>query len=453
MDTSGEKFERFSSLFNQAIIHQEGKSMSAVKSKKVRNVALIIIAAIAIVFVVGFIAWRCSPLSVVSPVKMAFGGEINEVSSESYYEPDGSYRHVTADDPIAFYMRHPIFEGDTNMFYSCDDTLTRFLNAASGANLQQFCELNGIVGSIIGSHASSFVAGEYAGEPVEDLQSEALIHNEDPSQESSVTGDGEEVPNYEVQDGIEGFNYLIDQANAGRITYIGDVYSDEAVAQDPDKAVVHAVLYHGDPDKPLAIVVPGGGFVAVGSYADAYTYAQKLHERGYNVATLVYRVGNQLHTDDQWQRGLESVSDLAALVSYIQDHGEALNVSLDDYAVIGSSAGGLMATAFSFDSLDRSAATFDLPRPALCICNYGLYWDLVPTEADRGLAVFAVAGAGDPFGFGGVIDQVPMIEDCLGSENVSIRVAEHYNHGSNLGKGTIFDGWIDEAMDFWEAHR
>ena len=114
--------------------------------------------------------------------------------------------------------------------------------------------------------------------------------------------------------------------------------------------------------------MPGGGFVAVGSYADAYTYAQKLHERGYNVATLVYRVGNQLHTDDQWQRGLESVSDLAALVSYIQDHGEALNVSLDDYAVIGSSAGGLMATAFSFDSLDRSAATFDLPRPALCIC-------------------------------------------------------------------------------------
>lgn len=411
-----------------------------------------IAAVIAIVLVAGFIVWRCSPLSVVNPLKVAFGGGVNEVVSDNYYESDGSYRHVNADDPIAFYMQHPIFEGDTNMFYSTDDNLERFLNATSGATLEQFCELNGMVGSLIGEHATSIVGGEYAGSTVQQVDPEPFEQTQELSGNNTDTKDvNTKTASSEAKGGMESFNYLIDQANAGRITYISQVYDGAAIAQDPDKSAVHAVLYHGDADKPLAIVMSGGGFISVGCYADAYPYAQKLHERGYNVAILVYRVGDQLHTNDQWQRGMEAVSDLAALVSYLQTNGEELHVSLENYAVFGSSAGGLMATAFSFDSLGRSAPSFDLPRPALCVCNYGLYWDIEPTESDRGLAVFAVAGANDPFGFGGVADKVPALKEHLGEENVSVRVAEHYNHGSNLGEGTIFEGWIDEAMDFWEA--
>lgn len=428
--------------------------MATTKSRKVRNVIIVIVAIIAVVLLGALIAWRTSPLSIINPVKVAFGGEAQAIDAETYYEADGSYRHATDDDSLAFYMRHPLFEGDTNMMYSTDDNLSRFLNAVSGGTLRQFCELDNAMGSQMSKMAPKIVGGDYAEDAVnqttEALASEdakaRLIPN-DPSETKETT------PEEAAAISINAFNYLIDQANAGHIDYISNVYDDEAVAEDPDKAAVHAVFYHGDADKPLAIVMSGGGFVSVGTYSDGYPYAQKLHERGYNVAVLVYRTGSQLHTDDQWQRGVEAVDDLAALVSYLQGHSEELNISLDDYAVIGSSAGGLMATAFSFESLGKSATTYNLPRPAICICSYGLYWDIAPTEADKGLAVFAIAGADDAFGFGGVVDKISTLEESLGADNVNVRIAEHYRHGSNLADGTIFEGWIDEAMDFWEERR
>ncbi len=415
---------------------------------------MVLVAIAVVVLVGGFVAWRCSPLSAVNLGKVVFGGGIEEVDYNDYYEPNGAFRHANADDTLAFYMRHPLFEGDTNMIYSADDKISRLINATSGATLEQFCVLNGMMGSLIADHAVSIVGGDYAGKPTgvatASMSEESPGASAEPAQDKEAD---ESSPQAEAEDGIEAFNYLIDQANADRITYLSRIYDDAAVDSDPAKSAVHAVLYHGDPDKPLAIVMPGGGFISVGCYADAYTYAQKLHERGYNVAVLVYRVGDQLHTDDQWQRGIEAVNDLAALVSYVQAHGDELNVSLEDYAVFGSSAGGLMATAFSFDSFECNASSFGLPRPTLCVCNYGLYWDVEPTEADAGLAVFAVAGADDPFGFGGVAQRVPALENYLGAENVSVRVAPHYRHGSNLGDGTVFEGWIDEAMEFWESHR
>ena len=72
---------------------------------------------------------------------------------------------------------------------------------------------------------------------------------------------------------------------------------------------------------------------------------------------------------------------------------------------------------------------------------------------DAGLAVYALVARDDAFGFAGVEDKIPALEETLGRDNVVVRILDNYWHGANLGEGTDGEGWIQDAMDFWEERR
>ena len=77
----------------------------------------------------------------------------------------------------------------------------------------------------------------------------------------------------------------------------------------------------------------------------------------------------------------------------------------------------------------------------------------IVTDAAFADPVFSVVGREDPYGFGMIEEKIPALTETLGEENVSIRVYDHLGHGFGLGTETVAKNWLQEAVDFWEAHR
>ncbi len=109
---------------------------------------------------------------------------------------------------------------------------------------------------------------------------------------------------------------------------------------------------------------------------------------------------------------------------------------MDDYAIFGFSAGGLMTTAYSFANYEDCCHKNHLPRPKVIFPMYGLDWDIKALPEDKGLAVFSIVGRDDEFGFANVEDKLPELEKVLGKENVSVRIVDGLGHGFGIGNET-----------------
>ena len=48
---------------------------------------------------------------------------------------------------------------------------------------------------------------------------------------------------------------------------------------------------------------------------------------------------------------------------------------------------------------------------------------------------------------------IPDIRKALGQENVDIVMYDKLGHGFGLGIDTAADGWLRDAVAFWEEHR
>ena len=165
------------------------------------------------------------------------------------------------------------------------------------------------------------------------------------------------------------------------------IYTDEEKAADPAKEDTGLFFFRGEAGAPFAVCNAGGGFAYVGAMQDSFPHALELSKEGYNAFALIYRPGAQT-----------ACEDLARAISFIYENAQELQVSTEDYSLWGGSAGGRMAAwlgsygpaAFGGDSL---------PQPAAVIMQYT----------------------------GGL------------------------RHGFGLGTGTIAEGWIYQAIAFWEV--
>ena len=81
------------------------------------------------------------------------------------------------------------------------------------------------------------------------------------------------------------------------------------------------------------------------------------------------------------------------------------------------------------------------------------HWELKVHEEDKGLAIFSRVGRDDPTGFAAVEKIIPDIRKALGQENVDIVMYDKLGHGFGLGIDTAAEGWLRDAVAFWEEHR
>lgn len=242
--------------------------------------------------------------------------------------------------------------------------------------------------------------------------------------------------NINVAHTVEICNYLKNQTIAGnRVFY--DIYTDEEKAADPRKENTGLFFFRGEKNAKFAVTCAGGGFAYVGAMHDSFPHALELSKRGYNTFAIIYRPGAQT-----------AYEDLARAISFIFANAETLGVDTNGYSVWGGSAGGRMAATISSYGVEEFGGATGIPKPSVAVIQYTGHTDYNPAGEP---ATFVTVGEND-----GIANYRAMKAriDALAAMGVPTEYHSYkgLGHGFGLGVGTIAEGWIDQAVAFWEKN-
>lgn len=220
---------------------------------------------------------------------------------------------------------------------------------------------------------------------------------------------------------------------------------------------------------PVAILCPGGGYRRVCSFVEGYPYAKKLNQMGFHAIVVFYRVKDRA-------RFPAPQDDLARAVREVQEKASEWKLDMDGYSVWGSSAGGHLAATFGTDSMGYPK--YGLPKPGALVLVYpvvtmgekthaGSRRFLLGPDASREIQEATsvekqVAGNYPPtYLWWGSCDSCVdpensrMLRDALETHGIPCLCREFPDtgHGVGIGEGLPCEGWFEEAVDFWMAHR
>lgn len=231
---------------------------------------------------------------------------------------------------------------------------------------------------------------------------------------------------------VEIVNTLYDRVEAGQTVFY-DIYTEQEKKSDPAKRDTGLFYFKGNPCEKFAICNAGGAFAFVGAMQDSFPHALELSKKGYNAFALIYRPGAQT-----------ACEDLARAITFIFDHAQELEVDMACYSLWGGSAGARMAAWLG----TYGPAAFggdDLPRPGTVVMQYtglGEYSEEDPPT-------YACVGDRD-----GIAPWQIMKArlDAMRADGIPTEFHRYpgLGHGFGLGTGTSAEGWLDDAVDFWE---
>lgn len=233
---------------------------------------------------------------------------------------------------------------------------------------------------------------------------------------------------------VEIVNYMKDRVTDGEQIFY-DIYSEEEKEADPAKEDTGLFFFRGDPGAKTAIVNAGGGFMYVAAMHDSFPQALELAKNSYNAFALIYRPGADT-----------ACEDLARAIAYLHEHAQELQIDMTDYSLWGGSAGARMAAWLG----SYGTAYFgeeEYPAPAAVIMQYTGLSSVTGQEPPT----YACVGTSD------YIASYESMEQYISrlrrnGTNAEIEVFTGLSHGFGLGEGTVADGWINRAMDFWQQN-
>ena len=234
---------------------------------------------------------------------------------------------------------------------------------------------------------------------------------------------------------VEIVNTLRKHAAAGKQVFF-DIYTDEEKAADPDKANTGLFFFRGDPGAKTAICNAGGGFAFVGAMQDSFPHALELSKMGYNAFALIYRPG--------WDTAME---DLGRALSFLYNHAEELQIDMNEYSLWGGSAGARMAaTLGNADDLAYYTGRTDIPQTTAVIMQYTGHSETSPSDAPT----YACVGTSD--GIASWRTMQSRLNTLTSRYGIPTEFHSYQGlgHGFGLGIGTIAEGWINDAVSFWE---
>lgn len=192
-------------------------------------------------------------------------------------------------------------------------------------------------------------------------------------------------------------------------------------------------FFKGDPGARFAVCNAGGGFAYVGAMHDSFPHVLELSKLGYNAFALIYRPGART-----------TCEDLARAISFIFEHAEELEVDTDCYSLWGGSAGGRMAAYLGI----YGTAAFggeDLPKPGTVVTQYTGHSEYSGDDPPT----YACVGTSD-----GIANWRTMQArlDAMAALGIptEFHAYEGLPHGFGLGNGTVAEGWLTDAVAFWE---
>ena len=241
--------------------------------------------------------------------------------------------------------------------------------------------------------------------------------------------------NMDPEETVEIVNTLWQRVSGGETVFY-NIYTQEEKAADPEKEDTGLFFFKGKPGKKFAVCNAGGGFAYVGAMQDSFPHALELSKKGYNAFALIYRPGAQT-----------ACEDLARAISFVFENAEELEVDTGCYSLWGGSAGGRMAAWLG----SYGPAAFggdDLPQPGAVILQYTGHSDYTKNDPPT----FACVGEND-----GIASWRTMQRRLQVLRSWGIPTEFHsyrgLRHGFGLGTGTVAEGWLDQAVAFWEKQQ
>lgn len=237
----------------------------------------------------------------------------------------------------------------------------------------------------------------------------------------------------DTQTTIDVLNYMQNEVSQGNIIFY-DIYSAAEKKADPSKKNTGLFFFRGKPNAPFAVICAGGGFSYVGSIHESFPHALKLSQKGYNAFALQYRTGS----------AQSACEDLAAAIAFIFKNASALGVNTNCYSLWGGSAGARMA-AYLGSYTTEAFGQEKLPRPGAVIMQYTGHTDYTGNDPPT----YVCVGENDYIANWKIMQRRINNLSSLGIET-EFHKYPRLEHGFGLGVGTTADGWIDEAVAFWE---
>ena len=232
---------------------------------------------------------------------------------------------------------------------------------------------------------------------------------------------------------VEVVNYLLAHSD----DCFFHIYTEAEKQNDPRKRDTGLFFFKGKANQPFAICNAGGGFAYVGAMHDSFPHALELSKKGYNAFALIYRPGAQT-----------ACEDLARAIDFIFNHAKELEVATNDYSLWGGSAGERMAAWLGGYGPTYFGGSTTQKATAVVMQYTGLN-----EYSEHDAPTYACVGDSD-----GIANWRTMQRRLQGMTTLGIPTEFHVypglGHGFGLGIGTAAEGWIDDAIRFWESqHR
>ena len=231
---------------------------------------------------------------------------------------------------------------------------------------------------------------------------------------------------------VEILNYLKKESEEGKQIFY-PIYTEKQIASDSSKAYTGLFRFAGKDGNPFAITNAGGGFAYVGAMHDSFPHSLEISKAGYTAFALIYR------PDDPY-------GDLAQAITYIYDNAEKLGVKREDYSLWGGSAGARMAaTLGNALYLYQLTGRRDIPQAAAVIMQYTGY----PSASQYDAPTYVCVGANDGIASWRTM-QYRLQQLAEMGIPTEFHVYEGLGHGFGIGIGTAAEGWVNDAIKFWE---
>ena len=231
---------------------------------------------------------------------------------------------------------------------------------------------------------------------------------------------------------VEIVNWMREKTLTGEQIFY-PIYTETEMTADPTKRDAGLFFFKGKPGAKFAIVNAGGGMVYVGAMHDSFPHALELSKLGYNGFALIYRPGYDT-----------APADLARAIAFIHEHADELEVDVTDYSLWGGSAGARMAAWLgSYRTSDFGEKEY--PRPVAVIMQYTGLSEVYGNEPPT----YNCVGTSDGIASYRTMERRIEAIHANGTDTM-IEVFPGLPHGFGLGTGTVAEGWLNNAVAFWE---
>lgn len=239
-----------------------------------------------------------------------------------------------------------------------------------------------------------------------------------------------------------------------------DQYTTYTIRNNENGSRVSLTAYIVGEGKPFVLIFPGGGYEAVYMRQEGYDYAAKINALGFNAFILEYSV-NMEHP--------APLDDVNLAYEIIEQNKAFFGVTMDNYAVCGSSAGGHLAATWSTKTVGYEH--YGKPRPAAAILAYAathifedsrsnLVGENASPERRRSLSADENVDADYPPTYNWIFVEdalsvhTELMEKALNDASVE-QITRYFHggaHGLGLAEGYEAEGWLEEAIAFWQDH-